>query len=132
MAQSPFGVTFAGDTATWSQLNMSGGPILDESYAIAQLAPQPPFQRGGAMSFALASGMQGTIISMTATNLCSDGMRTDQNPLSIRVSDIGQQGAGVGKHQGNPPLFRADMICEYCAKLAIWLARYEVFDDEQE
>ena len=75
---------------------MSDGPILEESYAIAQLVPQPPFQKGGATSFALASGMQGTITPMTAPILCSDGMRTDQNPFSIRVSDIGQQGAGFG------------------------------------
>jgi hypothetical protein len=37
-----------------------------------------------------------------------------------------------GKHTGNPLFFWHDLRCDYCAKLAIWLARYEDFDDEQD
>nr|WP_044036697.1 hypothetical protein [Octadecabacter arcticus] len=36
------------------------------------------------------------------------------------------------KHTGNPLFFWHDLRCDYCAKLAIWLARYEDFDDEQD
>ena len=30
-----------------------------------------------------------------------------------------------------PPLFCLDLRCDYCTRLAMWLARYEVFVDQQ-
>ncbi|MFT5065941.1 MAG: putative membrane protein [Reinekea sp.] len=87
-----FGTTGA---ANWSEPNFDGGPIIEESYAITQLSSSPPFQQNAPTAFLLDNGLQGVVTPMTAPNLCSDGMRTDQNPFSILISALGQQGAGT-------------------------------------
>jgi len=38
---------------------------------------------------------------------------------------------GKTKAYREPPLFRRDLICDYSARLAMWLVRYEGFVDEQ-
>lgn len=35
------------------------------------------------------------------------------------------------KYLGNPLYFGTDLICDYCARLGMWLAQYEGFDDGQ-